>query len=106
MVLNGHILSVFAGLAASEVIATIVVVLCLLFIGTTNGVRFHHSGKLIRFNGIHFAIGVYGYCYSGQSVFPNIYQSMVDKTKFTKAIVIWYTNYDLFEILVARFVYV
>ncbi|KAL6540684.1 hypothetical protein OROMI_024567 [Orobanche minor] len=54
-------------LSASGVIATVVVVLCLLFIGTTNGVGFHHSGKLIRFNGIPFAIGVYGYCYSGHS---------------------------------------
>ncbi|KAL6534659.1 hypothetical protein OROGR_013334 [Orobanche gracilis] len=36
-------------LSASGVIATIVVVLCLLFIGTTNGVGFHHSGKLIRY---------------------------------------------------------
>lgn len=82
----------FAALAASGVIATVVVVLCLFFIGTVDGVGFHHSGKLINWSGIPFSIGIYGYCYSGHSVFPNIYQSMADKSKFTKALLIRYHN--------------
>ncbi|KAK4404768.1 Amino acid transporter AVT1A [Sesamum angolense] len=71
---------------AGGILATVVTVVCLILIGTVGGVGFHQSGEIVKWNGVPLAIGVYGFCYGGHSVLPNIYQSMADKTKFTKAL--------------------
>ncbi|KAL0339762.1 UNVERIFIED_CONTAM: Amino acid transporter AVT1A [Sesamum radiatum] len=69
------------------ILATAVVVVCLVLIGTVDNVGFHQSsGEIVKWKGVPLAIGVYGFCYGGHSVLPNIYQSMADKTKFTKAL--------------------
>jgi vesicular inhibitory amino acid transporter len=72
------------------VIATLVVFVSVALVGTTEGVGFHQTGEAVKWSGMPFAIGIYGFCYSGHSVFPNIYQSMSDRTKFPKALFIWY----------------
>eukprot|EP00252_Welwitschia_mirabilis_P023845 TRINITY_DN6857_c0_g1_i1.p1 TRINITY_DN6857_c0_g1~~TRINITY_DN6857_c0_g1_i1.p1 ORF type:complete len:313 (-),score=26.72 TRINITY_DN6857_c0_g1_i1:477-1415(-) len=80
-----RILSYFS---AGGVFATILVTVTVFWVGAVDGVGFHHSGSFVNWTRLPFAIGIYGFCYTGHSVFPNIYMSLADKRQFNKVLVV------------------
>ncbi|KAH7537456.1 hypothetical protein FEM48_Zijuj03G0094600 [Ziziphus jujuba var. spinosa] len=75
-------LTVLSYISAGGVIASILVVFCLFWIGAVDGVGFENRGTTLNLATLPVAIGLYGYCYSGHAVFPNIYTSMAKPNQF------------------------
>ncbi|XP_078440134.1 amino acid transporter AVT1C-like isoform X2 [Wolffia australiana] len=75
-------LSVLSYISAGGVVASILVVLCLFWIGAVDKIGPISGGTLIDFKGFPIALGLYGYCYSGHGVFPNIYSSLKNPNQY------------------------
>ncbi|TVU41240.1 hypothetical protein EJB05_14743, partial [Eragrostis curvula] len=75
-------LSVLSYLSAGGVVASFLVVMCLFWVGVIDNVGFENKGTALNLPGIPIAIGLYGYCYSGHGVFPNIYSSLKNRNQF------------------------
>ncbi|KAI8563635.1 hypothetical protein RHMOL_Rhmol03G0124900 [Rhododendron molle] len=76
-------LSVLSYISAGGVIASILVVICLFWVGLVDKISFEQSkGTTLNLTTLPVAIGLYGYCYSGHAVFPNIYTSMEKPSQY------------------------
>ncbi|KAJ6835134.1 vacuolar amino acid transporter 1-like [Iris pallida] len=75
-------LSVLSYISVGGVIASVLVVLSLFWLGLVDQVGFKNEGTALNLPGIPLAIGLYGYCYSGHAVFPNIYSSLKNPNQY------------------------
>ena len=73
---------------AGGVIASVLVVICLFWVGVED-VGFHSKGTTLNLATLPVAVGLYGYCYSGHAVFPNIYTSMANPNQFPAMLLAW-----------------
>lgn len=75
-------LSLLSYISAGGVIASVLVVVCLFWAGLVDHVGFQSKGTTLNLTTLPVAVGLYGYCYSGHAVFPNIYTSMAKPAQF------------------------
>lgn len=65
----------------------VLVVLCLFWTGVTTDIPFHTDGKLLDLANLPLAVGIFSFCWGGHSVFPSIYSSMEDPSRFPSVLV-------------------
>ena len=76
-------LRLLAYISAGGVIACVTVFVATSWFGISHSGFTYQSGNLVNIQGLPIAVGLYAFCYCGHAVFPSIYCSMKDKTKFT-----------------------
>jgi vesicular inhibitory amino acid transporter len=77
-------LAVLAYVSASGVLASVVVVFCVLWAAVFDGVGFHGKGRMLNVSGLPTALGLYTFCYCGHAIFPTLCNSMQEKDKFSR----------------------
>ncbi|KAE9592422.1 putative amino acid transporter, transmembrane domain-containing protein [Lupinus albus] len=75
-------LRILSYISAGGVIASIVVVFCLFWGGILDNVAIPSQRSTFNLATFPVAMGLYGYCYSGHAVFPNLYTAMANRNQF------------------------
>ncbi|KAG2566677.1 amino acid transporter AVT1I-like [Panicum virgatum] len=96
-------LGVLAYVSASGVLASAVVVVCVLWTAVADGVGFRAQGRMLNVGGLPTALGLYTFCYCGHAIFPTLCNSMREKKKFSQVLAICFAactlNYGSMAIL-------
>ncbi|MCD9644364.1 hypothetical protein HAX54_032562 [Datura stramonium] len=79
-------LGLLSYVSAGGVLASIVFVCAIFWVGAIDGVGFDEKGEIWRWNGLISAISMFTFCYCGHAVFPTICNSMKDRTQFPKVL--------------------
>ncbi|XP_069154876.1 amino acid transporter AVT1I-like isoform X2 [Solanum lycopersicum] len=72
--------------AFGGVLASIVLVFSIFWVGAIDGVGFKEKGAIWRWDGLISAVSMYTFCYCGHAVFPTICNSMKDRSQFPKVL--------------------
>lgn len=64
------------------IFATLLVALCLFWVGAVDQIGFNPGGKILDIENLSVSIGLFGFGFAGHAVFPNVYSSMKEPSKF------------------------
>ncbi|KAJ9548954.1 hypothetical protein OSB04_021497 [Centaurea solstitialis] len=81
-------LGALAYVSAGGVMASVILVLAVLWGGVFDGIGFHGKGELWNWNGLPTAMSLFTFCYCGHAVFPTLCNSMKDKSQFSKVLLV------------------
>ncbi|KAK8586841.1 hypothetical protein V6N13_085862 [Hibiscus sabdariffa] len=81
-------LSLLSYISASGVLASLIIIGSVLWIGAIDGIGFRQKGQLVNWDGIPTAVSLFAFCYCAHPVFPTLYTSMQKRHHFSNVMVV------------------
>ncbi|GMI99236.1 hypothetical protein like AT5G15240 [Hibiscus trionum] len=81
-------LSLLSYISASGVLASLIIIGSVLWIGAVDGIGFRQKGELVNWDGIPTAVSLFAFCYCAHPVFPTLYTSMQKRHHFSNVMVV------------------
>ncbi|KAK1423327.1 hypothetical protein QVD17_18625 [Tagetes erecta] len=81
-------LSLLSYISASGVLASLIILGSIFWVGAFDGVGFQEKGEIIKLNGMPSAVSLYAFCYCAHPVFPTLYTSMRNQHQFSKVLLV------------------
>ncbi|KAG7032216.1 Amino acid transporter AVT1J, partial [Cucurbita argyrosperma subsp. argyrosperma] len=81
-------LGLLAYVSFGGVLASVVLVLCVAWVGAVDGVGFNQRDELLKLQGLPTTLSLFLFCYCGHAVFPMLSNSMNNKTQFPKVLMV------------------
>ncbi|KAK8710153.1 hypothetical protein V6N13_145492 [Hibiscus sabdariffa] len=81
-------LSLLSYISASGVLASLIIIVSVLWIGAVDGIGFRQKGELVNWDGIPTAVSLFAFCYCAHPVFPTLYTSMQKRHHFSNVMVV------------------
>ncbi|KAG2610644.1 amino acid transporter AVT1I-like isoform X1 [Panicum virgatum] len=81
-------LNMLAYVALGGVMASVILIASVLWVGVFDGVGFHEKGVTVNWSGMPTAMSLYAFCFSGHAVFPMIYTGMRNRKTFPTVLLI------------------
>ncbi|KAK2639827.1 hypothetical protein Ddye_027622 [Dipteronia dyeriana] len=75
-----------------RVLASVILPCCVLWVGAVDAVGFHERGLLLNWGGMPTAISLIAFCYCGHAVLPTLYNSMKDRSQFSKVLLVCFVT--------------
>nr|XP_043606612.1 amino acid transporter AVT1I-like isoform X2 [Erigeron canadensis]XP_043606613.1 amino acid transporter AVT1I-like isoform X2 [Erigeron canadensis] len=81
-------MSILSYISASGVLASLIILGSIMWVGEFDGVGFQEKGTLVNWSGMPSAISLYAFCYCAHPVFPTLYISMKNQRQFSKVLLL------------------
>nr|XP_043618024.1 amino acid transporter AVT1I-like [Erigeron canadensis] len=96
-------MSILSYISASGVLATVIILGSIFWVGAFDGIGFQEKGDLINWGGIMSATSLYAFCYCAHPIFPTLYSSMRNQSQFSKVLFVCFAfctvTYSLMAII-------
>uniref|UniRef100_A0A7N0V7V3 Amino acid transporter transmembrane domain-containing protein n=1 Tax=Kalanchoe fedtschenkoi TaxID=63787 RepID=A0A7N0V7V3_KALFE len=81
-------LGVLAYVSFGGVVASVVLVVSVFWVGKVEGVGFHDKGEFVKWAGTPTSLSLFAFCYCGHAVFPTLSNSMKNTSQFSKVLLV------------------